>query len=296
MAPLGVAMAQTPASVIGAYNAKGDGPGMQMIYDNAGGAGGSHPVGYGAVPEAAAEAESGFGHAVSSVIWPGPLVGNLGTAAPLLPGVGQLPSQITGPVLPLLHDNGNDPIKAEATSGSKPDATYGAPNTAAYLAAHADEAKVTAHAETRGFDAQAGGYAGDVVSDGVTNASASAVTATGSSVASNIVMAAGLLTIDSVVSKASATTDGTRSSGTSRITVSGMKIGGVPATVDDQGLHIQGQGGSVSPLNDGLSQFAQAGLKVTLTKPQEVHDGAAESIMAGSLVVSFTPPNNPRAG
>lgn len=292
--PFGVALAAAaPGDTIGAFNAASNAPGLMMIYDNAGGAGGSHPVGYGTVPEASASAEPGFGRGLASVVWPGPLLGNLGTAAPLLPGVGQLPPEVTGPLLPLLHDNANDPVKAEAQSGVTPDASYGSADGPAYMVAHADEKKVTGHAVTRGFDSGGAGFVGTIVSDGVTNVSDTAVSARASSVASNIAFAAGLVTIDSVTATATATTDGTKSSGTSSITMSGLKVQGTPATVDQDGLHIGTASAPITgPINDGAAQLAQSGLKITLVKPQEVKDGAAESIQSGSLVISFQPPGD----
>ena len=52
----------------------------------------------------------------------------------------------------------------------------------------------------------------------------------------------GAVTMDSVESVAHAVTTGKTATGTASTTVHGMKIGGVPVTLDDKGIHVQGQG------------------------------------------------------
>ena len=290
--PAGLALADTSAvATIGGFNMLANAPGMQITYDNTAGVGGTHPVGYGTVPESTATLETGpIGKGLSSVVWPGPLLGNLGASTAVLPHGSDLPP----PVITLLQQNGNDPIKAEATTGGPPDATYGDPGGAAVMTAHADANKTAASATTKGFEAPGAGTVGTITSTGTAILSTDTVVAHGESAASDINLGGGLVTIESVTSTATATSDGNGSKGEGTTTVTGLMVAGTPATVDENGLHI----GSASqplgePVNDGLNTaLAQSGLKITLTAPQEEKEGTAESFRAGSLVIKWEVPND----
>src|SRR5438552_12845104 len=194
--PAGWALADTTAvTAIGGFSILANAPGMQITYDNTAGVGGTHPVGYGTVPESTATLETGpIGKGLASVLWPGPLLGNLGASTAVLPHGSDIPA----PVLSLLQQNGNDPVRAEATTGGPPDATYGDPAGAATMTAHADAGKTSATATTKGFDAPGAGTAGNISSTGSATVTTDTVTAHGESVASNVNLAGGLVTIESV--------------------------------------------------------------------------------------------------
>src|SRR5207302_7960760 len=103
----------------------------------------------------------------------------------------------------------------------------------------------TAQAATKGFAAPAAGTVGTVDSSGSATLAQALVTAQADSTASDINLGNGLVTIDSVVSSATATSDGTSGQGKGSTTVNGMMVGGQPATVDQDGLHI---GGTSQPI------------------------------------------------
>src|SRR3954471_7152055 len=149
--PAGLALADTNAvTAIGGFAILANAPGMQITYDNTAGVGGTHPVGYGTVPESTATLETGpIGKGLASVVWPGPLVGNLGASTAVLPHGSDIPA----PVLSLLQQNGNDPVRAEANSGGPPDVSYADPGGAATMTAHADANTTSAKATTKGFEA-----------------------------------------------------------------------------------------------------------------------------------------------
>jgi hypothetical protein len=290
LAPTGWALAaDSPGgSAIGGFTALANAPGFQMIYDNPGGINGSHPVGYGTVPEATSTMATGpVGQGLASVVWPGPLLGNLGTASGLLP----IPGGIPPPAGQAVQQNGNDPIRAEASTGGPNDAQLADPGGAVTMVAHADQNKVTAQATTKGFEAPGAGTTGTIVANSAVTVTTAAVTSQSNSAASNIAMGpAGLVTIDSVTSTATATSDGTAASGQGTTTVNGLKVAGQPATVDQDGLHLGPAntplGGQINPaVNQAISA---SGLKMLVTQPQENKQGAAESFQAASLVISFT--------
>src|SRR3954471_4395707 len=145
--PAGLALADTNAvTAIGGFAILANAPGLQITYDNTAGVGGTHPVGYGTVPESTATLETGpIGKGLASVVWPGPLLGNLGASTAVLPHGSDIPP----PLLTLVQQNGNDPIKAEATTGGAPDVTYGDPAGAASLTAHADAEQTEGHATNK---------------------------------------------------------------------------------------------------------------------------------------------------
>src|SRR5438067_7937734 len=85
MTSAGIALADdtdsSSAPGIGGFTIYANAPGLQMIYDNTAGIGGTHPTGYGTVPEASASLETGsIAKGLASVVWPGPLLGNLGAS------------------------------------------------------------------------------------------------------------------------------------------------------------------------------------------------------------------------
>jgi hypothetical protein len=112
------------------------------------------------------------------------------------------------------------------------------------------------------------------------------------STVSNIVLGpANVITIDSVVSTATASTDGAVAKASGSTKVNGMKIAGQSATVDENGVSLVP---SKDPVNQQLNKLAQqalvkSGFKIVLTKPDGKPDGAAVNYNAGALVIAWEP-------
>jgi hypothetical protein len=101
----------------------------------------------------------------------------------------------------------------------------------------------------------------------------------------NVSLGGGAITIAAITSVAHAVSDTVKATGSAATTVSGMKIAGVPVTVDDKGLHVAGQG-STLPGSDQLNQaLAQSGFQVFVAKPSKVVHGAAITLDSGNLVL-----------
>jgi hypothetical protein len=67
-----------------------------------------------------------------------------------------------------------------------------------------------------------------------------------------------------------------------------MKVATIPVTVDQDGVHVQGQGATTKAqqkvINDAMKE---SGTEIRLTEPKETTSDAGTSYDSGSLVVSF---------
>lgn len=94
---------------------------------------------------------------------------------------------------------------------------------------------------------------------------------TGESSVGRVSLGGGQIVIDGIHVTASITNDGTTPSYKAAITVASATIGGVPVTIDQNGVHVAGQGGGLpyqqasTALNSALKQ---AGIQIFLVAPQ----------------------------
>jgi hypothetical protein len=282
------------ASDLGGYDLTARAPALEVVLDSDAVPVPAHPVLDATVPETSSSLESGLGHGLSSLFWPGDLAGHFGSAlqqlgqlcTSLLPiNVPNLPSQCT-PVPQALKDNAqafNDPVKAETFfPGGPGDAQYNftPPLPGMTMTSHADANKVDSVAGFASFGAPGLGTLGSVTSHSITSATGA------TSELFNVALAGGLVTIDHIRSTAKEASDGQTATGTGTTVVSGMRIGGVPATVDSTGLQI----GSLSAAaNQALHTL---GLNLSLTAPDVVNDGAKGSFAAPLLVINYRDDQN----
>jgi hypothetical protein len=243
----------------------------------------SHPEAETDVPQSQVSLAGGVGYGLSSVAWPGALLGNAGSLVLLVQP--NAPDQVRAL---------NDPVRAEARTGSAQHSSTNDSVPGAHMAADATPAKTTADAVLDG------GAAGTVLGFGrsTTASTATLGSATGAvtadSTAKDVSLAAGVVKIRSVVSHAEARTDGSTATAKGATTVSGMTIGGVPVVVDEHGVTVDTQHGDVPPaavatLNSALTSL---GMTVTLSAPTSSHEGGTISYDAGSLLVLWKPPGS----
>ena len=239
----------------------------------------SHPEAEGDVPQSQVSVAGGVGYALSSVAWPGSLVGNAGSLVLLVQP--NAPSQVSAL---------NDPVRAEARSGSAKHSATNDSVPGAHMAADATLAVTTADAKVDG------GAAGGTLGFGSTTSSSRSVlgprtgSVTADSTAKDISIA-GVVKIGSVVSHAEATTDGVVATAKGKTTVSGMTVAGVPVVVDDQGVTVDTQHGAVPPtavatVNSALSAL---GMTITLSSATQQRSGGTIAYDAGSLLVLWKP-------
>jgi hypothetical protein len=291
-----VAHADAGPAQLGNYSLIATAPGVEMTEDEP--AAQAHPEGQGAVPETSSLLlNGGVGYGLSSLAWPGATFANGGSLVALLfPGpLGQLPVPIPDALTQLVQQAApaaNYPAKAEARSGSSPDAKFDA-GPAVTVTAHADATRVEGLGAIKGADLPGVATYGSTQSNSRSTVDGALGKALATSAVHDIDLG-GVVKIKSVTSTAAAQTDGKASTSTGATLVSGMTIGGQPVSVDQGGLRVGDQG---LPANAAASQvvnqaLAGMNMQVYMTQPQVQHDGASNAYTAGSLLFFWAPPGS----
>ena len=232
------------------------------------------------VPEASSSMQTGpIGLGRAAVFWPGPVGGNAGSLILVLqPGA---PPDVTAANYPYRAESriGDDP--PEATNTDLPGSTM-------HSLATPEQVAADAHVENATGDP---GAFGPTTTTSLTKLEGGKGLAESRSVVENISLAAGLVTIESVTSTATATTDGAASDGVASTTVTGLKIAEQPARIDQDGLHI-GEAGEPNPVQAGLNEaakqaFEQAGAELVLSAPVKEVEGSTTTVSSGSLIFSW---------
>ena len=271
---------------LGSFSLSANAPAVQVQVDDGGRCGRSvaGTAGCeGVVPESVSTLAKGpVGFALSSVVWPGTLAGNLGSTI-ILAGGSEVP-----PEARML----NSPIRAEARTGGDDKEVVYDDVPGARMTASAVDDEVKAAAEVAQSAALGVGTFGNSRSNtrtAVTGPAAAVAEATSS--VSDISFANGLVTIGSVRSTATATTDGKTAKVEGSTVTTGMKIAGVPVELTDKGITVQG---TSVPLNKTLSDtvnsaVAAAGMTIALSQPVETKERGNADYRAGSLVFVWQP-------
>jgi hypothetical protein len=180
------------------------------------------------------------------------------------------------------------PFRVSASSGvGEPSAESNpAPGLNARVAA--DTNGSTASATMPGLAAPAVATAGSITSTATTATDGEKVTVHARTEVNSFNLL-GVVTIESLVTDVSATSDGVKTDVKGSTTISGAALAGTPVTIDGDGVH--GAGG---PLDD---QLAAAGITMTLTGPVEQEGGTAGQVMAAGLhIVIDSKPSQPVVG
>lgn len=220
-----------------------------------------------------------IGYALSSVGWPGTLAGNLGTLLTVASPV---------PPPPELAAALQYPVRAENTISGKDDTVSNTAIPGTSMVATATETKVESRTTIGVGQSTPIGNLGSVSSWSRTaltgTASAEAVA---HSEVQNLVI--GPLAVEAVVSDAKATTNGSKAVPSGRTRVVGATVNGIPVTIDERGVTVQGQGASLLPLTDAVNTaLSQAGMTVALSTPTGKPDGASVLYSSGALTVVWT--------
>jgi hypothetical protein len=292
----GIRIASAKAdTTLGSYSVIASAPGLEFTEDEPSAQ--AHPEGQGDVPYTTSLlAGGGLGYALSTIAWPGAYGGNAGSLVLVA-----LPSQI-GPVprpdavtdaVKTLSPALQYPIRAEARSGSAPDASFAQiPGTT--LTSHADGNDVHALADVQGANQPGAATYGNLHSDSSSTLNGNSVKALANSVVHDVNIAGGAVKIKTLTSTATATTDGSNSSSNGGTTVSGLTVGGQPAYLDQDGLHI---GSSTQPANAAAAQAANQvlinfGMKVYVSQPQTERQAGGVTYQASSVVWTWAPPGS----
>ena len=275
-----------PGSGFSSYNLAANAPAVQVRFadnDNcsarAGGTGGCEGV----IPETVSTLRNGpIGYALSSVVWPGTLAGNLGSL--ILAANPNAPSQAS-----ML----NSPIRAESRTGAGPDTVTNSSYPGTTMVATAKDDVVSAKADVASSSSTPVGNFGNTTSNTLVKLMGPAqAIGTAFSRADDVNLAGGQITIGSVTSTVEATTDGKKASAKGRTLVNDVRIAGVPVTIDDRGITVQGQNNpanatAASAVNTVVSNL---GMRVALSQPEGKPEGGKITYSAGSLIINFAPP------
>ncbi len=235
----------------------------------------------GVVPEATSQLQNGpIGSATAAVAWPGLLAANAGSLL-ITASSGNVPPQAT--VL-------NEPVRAEARTGSAPDTVTNTSIPNSTMKAVAKPLSTSAEAAVSGMSVAAAGTFGPIKThtDTTVNA-AKQVTSQATSQVSNIDLAAGVVHIGSVTSTAVATSDGVAATAKGKTLVSNVTIAGFPATIDGNGVTVQGTGLALTTATNAVNAaLANAGMTLLVSEPQGKPNGPDVTYTSGSLVAVFT--------
>lgn len=235
------------------------------------------------VPEASTSLAAGpIGMGRASVAWPGDTGGNAGSLIKVLRP--DAPDEVT--VL-------NDPVKAEAHTGQDPPkvSNDSVPGVTMQASAVADE--VTADAAVQGSAADPGSF-GHAESHARSASRDGKATADAAGRVEDVVLAGGVVKIESVVSTASAHADGTAADGAAATTVTGLTIAGQPARIDENGLRLGDQSQPANAVANQIAQQAlqQAGIELVLSAPTKETTAGGVRVDSGALVVTWTTPGS----
>ncbi len=278
----GAGAAAPPGEAFLGYTLTAQAHGLQMTEDQPTAT--SHPEAEGEVPLSQVSLTSGpVGYALSTAAWPGSMAANLGSL--LLLVAPNAPEQAL-----LL----NDPVRAEARTGTAQDDVTNADYPGLVMKAKATAADVSASAVADG------GTAGQTAGVGRTTTASRALLdgdtarTVADSTAKDLELAGGVVRVGSVVSHAEASTDGLVATGSGATSVTGMTIAGVPVRVDDKGVTVDGTTTPIDPVAVATVNQALTGLNMTiaLSSPSQTRDGGSITYDAGSLIVLWKPPGS----
>jgi hypothetical protein len=245
-----------------------------------------HPEGEGNFNYALATLAQDKAYALSSFFWPGGAAGNAGSLAQVL-GAPEQASQA------------NDPVRAEAISGTPPPEKTTTTPSGATMSASVKPADAGPQATATTSTSDSGSALGAIGSVGSTksqamsseNASTGLVAASASSFASGIDLG-GVLHIGSVSSTASVKSDDSKPSGGT--VFAGVTVAGQDAYVDGNGLHMgkPGQPANAESLGLANTALAGAGMKIYFTAADTIPVGPVKYYYAASVLVFWQPPGS----
>lgn len=224
-------------------------------------------------------AQGPVGFALSSVVWPGTLAGNLGSTIILTGGPPEAGAL-------------NSPVRAEARTGGDGKEVVYDDVPGARMTAQAAEEEVTAAAELASSQTVGVGTFGNTRSRTRTAVTGvSTAVAEAASTVNDVEIAGGLVKIGSVASTAKATTDGKAARVEGRTVTTGMTIADVPVEISDEGIRVADQ---ANPLNKTLTAtvnaaIEQAGMTIALSEPVQTLDKGNAQYRSGSLVFVWQP-------
>lgn len=248
-----------------------------------------HPEGEGDYGYSFASLNPSGEHALSSLLWPGSAVGNAGTLIEVLGG-------------PSGQSELNDPVRAEATSGTaQTQQSTTAPTGTEMSATVQPPSPGDQYSESRA--AVAAADLGGPISVGASTSTSmihfdsatGILKAEATSALHDVKIDGGLISIATVTSDATATSDNGDTPVTAGSTViQGLTVAGQSAYVDGSGVHLGSPSSPAGPAVQGAvnSALEAAGMQVYSTTPAHVTVGEVDYYDASSLLFYWAPPGD----
>ena len=248
-----------------------------------------HPEGEGDLGYSFVSLNPSGEHALSSLVWPGSAVGNAGTLIEVLGG-------------PSGQAELNDPVRAEATSGTaQTQQSTTAPTGTEMSATVQPPSPEDQYSQSKA--AVAAADLGTPISLGAStststvhfDSAAGILKAEATSALHDVRIDGGLISIASVTSDATATSAGGATPVTTGSTViQGLTVAGQSAYVDGSGVHLGTPSSPAGPaVQDAVnSALASAGMQVYSTTPAHVTVGEVDYYDASSLLFYWAPPGD----
>ncbi|HET6914701.1 MAG TPA: choice-of-anchor P family protein [Acidimicrobiales bacterium] len=248
-----------------------------------------HPEGEGDIGYSFASLNPAGEHALSSLLWPGSAAGNAGTLVEVLGG-------------PSGQAELNDPVRAEATSGTSQTQQSTTAPTGTEMSATV-QPPVPGDQYAASKSALAAGSLGGPVTVGASSSASTihfdsvtgTLTATATSTLHDLQLDGGLISIGSVTSSATATSlNGDTPTITGSTMYGGLSIAGQSAYVDGSGVHVGTPSNPAGPaaLASVDSALQAAGMQVYSTQPAQVTIGEVDYYDASSLLFYWAPPGD----
>jgi hypothetical protein len=222
------------------------------------------------IPYSVAELSQGSGRAVGSTVWPGD---TLATACRAEPSI---------PCYPFFAESFYPQGPADAKAPQEIAGTT--------MSAHSEEQESVGKGEVTPVGAS-GEQIGSSTSMSTSSIKTGVAVAESVSRVSDIILGAGAIRIESVVSNAKATSDGNTADAVGTTKVQGFTIAGFPVAVTTEGVSVAGQfnvpnplGPAIDPVNAALETL---GAKISLSNPIVTKEGGKADVIAGGLIISF---------
>ena len=270
---------QAARAQLGGADLSAEGFGLQMTYNEPQAPAPTQPTLESELAYSEADSNAGAAHGLASVAWPGPLIADGGPAF-----CGQAGAPFDCPAYP---------VRAEAFWPGSPhrstDNQFG-PNTS--MQAQASSQDVSASSTMQSSDqAKPAVVTGDFSSTSATSVAGDDAISLGTAQVSDVTIA-GVVHVDSIITKAKAVTNGKHGTVSGNTLVSGVTVNGQAVTVDQKGVHAGGHTVPVfDPIDNGQVQQAlqQAGITLKVAAPTDSVKGASAERSLGGLEVTFQP-------
>ena len=238
----------------------------------------AHPTGELNYAYSEATLQSGpSAYGLGSILWPGQVVA-------ALPAFLQSTIQTSCSCeLPVAVPN--YPIRAESFHPQGP-ATSSLDAGTMHMGAAARESDAEGTSYANKFNVPVVGHMGNVSSISTTGFDPDGAVSMAESTASDLSLVNGLIKIDSVITRATARSNGDSASVAGSTTILGAEVNGIGVRIDSDGVHVAGQNANSAAqqqaLNSVLNQF---GITMELASPIDTKQGAKASRALGGLLI-----------